>query len=336
MSDDLDALLRLAADADGMSRIEFRDAIAAHGPAAVARLETWLLDPRLGSFAVVTIKAAGLGGAATEARAALQRARPKVRPSVAGDIDRALAAMPGSGRSPASRTSALPTGTSTIALEILRGLARDWRESGSRPQRAINWRQADWMAAFPKHRDSLGRLPASLDRVDVRRVAAGAEKDPSQAEFAFLVVKAWGEGENGYGPSRALESLDYTTEPGARLMEVAKTLIARGALAAYERLADGGDCRIFNLGPAFGTKVLYFWQPDGQRPQALIHDRNVADWLRKHAGVSLGTTTWSSRRYRDYLVQMHKWAEALDCAPDDIELLMFRSMLAPGNQWDAD
>ena len=156
MSDDLDALLRLAADADGMGRIEFRDPIAAHGPAAVARLEPWADGFLSRVIRGVTIKAAGLGGAATEARAAFQRALPHVSPSVAGDIDRALAALPGPGRSPVSSTSALPTGTPAIALEVLRGLARDWRERGSRPQRAIKWRQAEWMAAFPKHRDSLG------------------------------------------------------------------------------------------------------------------------------------------------------------------------------------
>ena len=28
--------------------------------------------------------------------------------------------------------------------------------------------------------------------------------------FAFLAVKAWGEGDNGYGPTRALESFART------------------------------------------------------------------------------------------------------------------------------
>jgi hypothetical protein len=333
-ADDLATLLRLAADADGMSRIDFRDPIAAHGSAAVARLEEWLTDPRLAPFAVVTIKAAGLGGAAIEARTALQRARPHVNPSVAGDIDRALAAFPGSTRTTAAKAERGLAGTPASALGVLRGLVQDWRERGSPPQRAIKWRQADWMAAFPEHRDSLGRLPSSLDRDVVRRVAAKAPKDPGEAKFAFLVVKAWGEGDNGYGPFRAGESLDVTSEPGARLMAVAQTLIARGAMAAYERLSDRGDCRIFSLGPAFGTKFLYFCQPDDQRPRALIHDKNVSDWLRDNAGLNLPSTSWSERRYRAYLAQMQSWAEDLGCSPDDIELCMFRSVLGSGNQWN--
>ena len=190
------------------------------------------------------------------------------------------------------------------------------------------------MAAFPEHRANLGRLPSSLDRDVVRRVAARAAEDPLEAEFAFLVVKAWGEGDNGYGPFRARESLEVTRESEARLVAVAQALIARGAVAAYERLSDRGDCRIFSLGPAFGTKFLYFCQPIGQRPQALIHDKNVPDWLRDNAGLNLQSASWSERRYRAYLAQMHSWAEDLDCSPDDVELCMFRSVLGSGNQWN--
>ncbi len=232
------------------------------------------------------------------------------------------------------KTGRVLTGTPASALEVLRGLVRDWHKRGSPPQRAIKWRQADWMAAFRKHRDTLMRLPSSLDRDDVRRVAARAAQDPEEAEFAFLVVKAWGEGDNGYGPFRARESLEVTSDPGTRLMAAAQTIVARGAVAAYERFSDRGDCRIFSLGPAFGTKFLYFCQPYDQRPRALIHDKNVADWLRDNAGLSLPSASWSVLRYRAYLAQMHRWAEDLDCSPDDVELCMFRSVLGSANQWN--
>lgn len=75
MSDQLDDLLTRAAEADGLSRIEYRDAIAAHGQEAVRRLEPWLQD-RLAAFAVVTIAAATSYGAVAEARTTLLRARP--------------------------------------------------------------------------------------------------------------------------------------------------------------------------------------------------------------------------------------------------------------------
>lgn len=334
MNGDLDNLLRQAAAADGMDRINFRDRIAAHGPAAVARLEPWLSDARLGSFAVLTIRAAASRGALSEAVTVLKRNQTRVTPTVAGDIDRALAVLRPPRRASTAKATVDLSGSPAEALRTLRRLVDDWRRSGSPPQRAIKWRRADWIAAFPQHRDGLQALPAALDRADVHAATAGAELDPVKAEFSLLVVKAWGEGDNGYGPTRALESLEVTLEPGQRLMTALQVLHDRGALAAYERMSDGGDCRIFNLGPAFGTKFLYFCQPEGQRPQALIHDRNVADWLAANAGVSLASGDWSKARYAAYLAQMHAWAGELECSPEDLELCMFRSVLRPGNQWN--
>lgn len=333
MGEELDDLLRRAAVADGLHRIDYRNVIAVHGPVAVRRLEPWLNDARLAAFAVITITAAASHGALPEARVALQRARPLSQPVIQGDIDRALAALGSPSRAPKPRPARSPAGSPERALEELRILVRDWRDRGSPPQGVIKWRQPDWIAAFPQFRERLRRLPAGLDRIDVRRVASSAVLGQTEAVYAFLVVKAWGEGENGYGPSRALESLDLTTEPAKRLHIVAQTLRDRGALAAYALLSDGGDCRIFNLGPAFGTKFLYFCQPDGQRPQALIHDKNVSDWLHDHAGFARGSTGWTLGRYQAYLAQMHSWAERLDCSPDDVEFCMFQAVLDPSNQW---
>jgi hypothetical protein len=216
MTKELDGLLRAASEADGLTRIEFRDPIAAHGAEAVRRLEPWLNDARLARFAVVTIVAAAAHGATAEARAALQRAQPS-DPSLREAISTALVTL--RGRSGPSRPSAgsRATGSPDSALRELRALVEVWRKRGRPPQRAIRWRQRDWMAAFPRHREGLARLPASIDRGDVRRVASDAIRGPVEAEFAFLVVKAWGEGDNGYGPSRALESLEVTEEPGRRL-----------------------------------------------------------------------------------------------------------------------
>ena len=336
MSDDLERLLVQATSADGRHRIEFRDRIAAHGAEAVRRLEPWLADRRLAAFAVVTIVATADRGARREAIAALRRARPAADPWVHADIDRAIAKL--SGPRGGQRRSAEAPGSGSVedAERELRRLVGEWRRRGSPPQGAIHWRKADWIAAFPAHQERFRALPPGLDRTDVRRVAGRALKGSAEAEFAFLVTKAWGEGDNGYGPTRALESIEITQDPGQRLLAVAQTLHERGALAAYRRFGDGGDCRIFYLGPAFGTKFLYFSQPADQRPQALIHDKNVAKWLHMHAGFPRPSAAWSPRRYEAYLVQMHTRAEALRCAPEDLELCMFRSTLDPGNQWSGD
>lgn len=53
---DLDQLLEAAKAAGPGERIEFRDRIAAHGARAMPSLRHWLLDPRLGAFAVRTLE----------------------------------------------------------------------------------------------------------------------------------------------------------------------------------------------------------------------------------------------------------------------------------------
>jgi hypothetical protein len=328
MGDALDDLMGQAADADGLGRVDFRDRIAAYGAAAVKRLEPWLADPRLATFAVLTIAAASARGALPEAQRALRRARP--RSVVQADIDRALRSIAGGGNFGSMNNMA---GSLHRALDELRLLFEGWRARGSPPQRAIAWRQPDWMTAFPKHRERLHDLPPTLDRDAVRRIAADAIQGPDKAEFAFLVVKAWGEAGNGYGPSRALKSMKSTDQPGRRLLAAAEILRDRGTQAAYEAMSDGGPCRIFNVGPAFGTKYLFFSQPAALRPMALIHDKNVGDWLHGHAGFPPWSTAWRPKRYAAYVGQMHRWAASLDCVPDQVELCMFRSALGPTNQW---
>jgi hypothetical protein len=102
--DNLDTLLGEAAAADPTIRIELRDRIAAFGPEAIARLEPWLSDPRLGAFAVRTIEhAAAMPGAALVAKAALQRA--DVSGPVRDDVKAALARL-----SRRARPSAPPKG----------------------------------------------------------------------------------------------------------------------------------------------------------------------------------------------------------------------------------
>lgn len=90
--DDIDELLRLAAAADASVRVEqYRDRIAASGVEAIERLKPWLLDERLGAFAVVTVeRAAAEPGALKAARTALQRGRSGCSESTRRLIDAAL------------------------------------------------------------------------------------------------------------------------------------------------------------------------------------------------------------------------------------------------------
>ena len=63
-----------AGEAPPNVRIEFRDAIARHGPEGIAQVAPWLIDPKMAAFAVRVIGRAAEFGAAAEARRVLELA----------------------------------------------------------------------------------------------------------------------------------------------------------------------------------------------------------------------------------------------------------------------
>ena len=73
------------------------------------------------------------------------------------------------------------------------------------------------------------------------------------------------------------------------------------------------------LGPAFGTKFLYFCQAAASDIKALIFDNLVATWLRREAPPHLDPCLGSVPNYSQYLGHMHRWLSALDCSADDLE-----------------
>jgi hypothetical protein len=115
-------------------------------------------------------------------------------------------------------------------------------------------------------------LPDRLTRPVVRGACQRAADAPADAAPAFLTVMAWGYGQVGYGPFRVRRLLDGTANADAQLQAAAGMLSEGGPVEAYALLGDNGVPRLARLGPAFGTKFLYFCSPAGKRP-ALILDR---------------------------------------------------------------
>jgi 8-oxoguanine DNA glycosylase-like protein len=212
-------------------------------------------------------------------------------------------------------------------------LLEEWRRGPRSAQPGIPWPRARWIQAFPALQPALERLPASLNRPVIRTVCRDAAADARAAEFAFVAVMAWGYGTVGYGPFRTRRALD-TDNAQHKLRQVAETLHSEGPIRAYERLAKAGDARLAGLGPAFGTKFLYFAQPSDGSPKALILDRLVARWLQLNAGVILDPLPWNLRTYARYLDLMHEWSADLGCEADDVEYCIFRRMATDsGSQW---
>jgi hypothetical protein len=172
------------------------------------------------------------------------------------------------------------------------GVVGDWQAGGRPRQQGIGWPRERWLAAFPETADALQALPVRLDRGTVGAACAGAAGSPAAAWQAFVVVMAWGYGTVGYGAWRTARILQGDSHAPDRLASVAQQLGERGALDAYGLL--GGACRLRGLGPAFGTKYLYFCPQAAAGPRALILDRLVARWLARNARVSLNSGFWSS------------------------------------------
>jgi hypothetical protein len=91
--------------------------------------------------------------------------------------------------------------------------------------------------------------------------------------------------------------------------------------------------RLVGLGPAFGTKFLYFCSPPGDQP-ALILDRLMSRWLRDNAGLAFNEIRWSVSTYRRYLTTMYGWADELAVASDELEMCIFSEQAGlAGSQW---
>jgi hypothetical protein len=218
--------------------------------------------------------------------------------------------------------------------EPIRRVAQSWIDGDRPAQPAIGWPRERWIQDFPASATLLEGLPERLDRADVAAIGIHAAESPERAVDAYLAVMAWGFGDTvGYGRFRTSRILNGREDAPARLHAVAMAVVNEGAIAGYRALAT--TSRLEFLGPSFGTKLLYFWQPPADRPRALIFDAFVAGWLDREAGVRIDAMQWSVAAYTRYLTQMHEWAAALSIEPDELEMCIFRSEASqrPGNQW---
>jgi Putative 8-oxoguanine DNA glycosylase OGG-like protein len=211
-------------------------------------------------------------------------------------------------------------------------IVEDWRARGCPPQPGVPWPRERWLASYPESADAFALLPDYLDRATVRAACRSAPESPEAARSAFVVAMAWGYGAVGYGPWRTARLLKANVDAGERLAGVAEQLAETGSLSAYGLLAGGS--RLWGLGPAFGTKYLYFCPQSAAGSRALIFDRLVAKWLREHVHIRLNAASWSLGTYHRYLQLIASWAGALGAAEDEVEQCIFQAQAnEEGSQW---
>jgi hypothetical protein len=215
----------------------------------------------------------------------------------------------------------------------VRGVVEAWRAAGSPSQAAIAWPRQRWIDSFPAEAAAFTVLPERLTRQAVRAACRCAAESSAEARRAFLAVMAWGYGRVGYGPFRVRRLLDAAPDAGTQLQAAARALREATPLEAYARLGDHGVPRLARLGPAFGTKFLYFCSSPGDQP-ALILDRLMAWWLRDNVGLVLNEIRWSVPTYRRYLASMYGWAGDLAVAADELEMCIFSEQAGlADSQW---
>jgi hypothetical protein len=188
-------------------------------------------------------------------------------------------------------------------------------------QPSVGWKRKTWerhLSGYP--------LPAKarIGREEAVTAATLAVDGATQAVQAFITAMIWGYGPVGYGAWRTRRVLDLSGETaGRRLREVALAA-TDGPLEAFSAMAAAP---LPYLGPAFGTKYIYFCtaavrgRHDGRTAPVL--DDVVRRWFARHTGTRL-SGTWSIPQYRWYLACLESWGGTLGVPSDQVEELIFR------------
>lgn len=219
--------------------------------------------------------------------------------------------------------------------EALVGLVDRWRASGSKRQDGITWHRASWERRFRKANLQV-EIPladvAQVSRADVTELAA-AITDEASALKAFMASMIWGYGTVGYGPFRTSEIIRLNGGPEAlsqQLLDVAQVARTHGGVAAYEHVGDRRtEQRSFlrHLGPAFGTKFIYFVTRASAQPTTPVMDSVMCGWFNRNVPDARLVLDWrSTQSYRTYVEHLQLWKDSLDLADaDDIEMIIFES-----------
>lgn len=241
-----------------------------------------------------------------------------------------------------------------------------WSNAGNPPQTSFAWNPSAWRSRLK--RSASGTLAdvdlvkavdaieeksaeihakggSQIDRVTVTQLSTPGHLNAGEANAqrqavvtAFIAAMIWGYGTAGYGPYRTERVLREDPEVIDHLLEVAR-ISNEGGAAAFEHIAKkrrGRSPYLKYLGPAFGTKFLYFLTAGVEDVEpAPVMDALVRRWFRDNTNEQLITAWWDTESYRNYIGHLDNWAAELGrLRRDDVEHLIFTDARGiPGNVW---
>lgn len=215
--------------------------------------------------------------------------------------------------------------------QALRAAFDRWLKTGRSAQPASRWSPSSWGRQLPDHRplfELLGDAPISRE---IATSWAAPVTDQATAVEAFLVSMIWGYGPVGYGPFRTARVLCASPDVAATLLQVAQCARDEGGVAAYEYIHNrrSEDPRFLkHLGPAFGTKYLYFVTKALTSEPTPVMDAVIRRWFAANAQTELHLTWADPSSYRQFVSLTYSWAAELSTsaepvAADDVEYLIF-------------
>lgn len=196
----------------------------------------------------------------------------------------------------------------------------EWEARDRCAQASVPWQRDRWIDKLPQLTPLFEALPPDLDRGTVRAFVSSRPITPQGMFDAMVAVYAWGWSTSPVGVLRARRVLLAGHEVvGGQLLAARARVLEAGALEGYWALARAH--RVPGLGPAFGTKFLYFASADEGR--ALIFDKLVSDWLRGRVDIRIPPARWVRSGYEYYLAFMQSWADELSIDAHVLEELVF-------------